>query len=90
MGPRPDGIPHQNERQELQLLNVLAQTLKLILVQPLQLILVQPQRLVRGPQLQQLDQPRQPEYPVLRPIRLNIDFSIYRLPRHERQPREAP
>ena len=82
MGPRPDGIPHQNERQELQLLNVLAQTLKLILAQP--------QRLVRGPQLQLLDQPRQPEYPVLRPIRLNIDFSIYRLPRHERQPREAP
>ena len=82
MGLRPDGIPHQNERQELQLLNVLAQTLKLILAQP--------QRLVRGPQLQQLDQPRQPEYPVLRPIRLNTDFSIYRLPRHERQLREAP
>ena len=82
MGPHLDGIPHQILQQVQQLLNVLAQTLRLILAQP--------QRLVRGPQLQQLDQPRQPEYPVLRPIRLNIDFSIYRLPRHERQPREAP
>ena len=96
MGPHLDGIPHQILQQVLQLLNVLAQTLKLILAQTLKLILAQPQRLVRALQLQQLVQhqqlvqPRQLEYPVLRPIRLNTDFSIYRLPRHERQLREAP
>ena len=66
----------------LQLLNDLAQTLKLILAQT--------RRLVLGPQLLQLAQPQQPEYPVPKPIRLNTDFSIYRLPRHERQLREAP
>jgi hypothetical protein len=82
MGLIPDGIPHQIEQQVLQLPNVLAQTLKLILVQP--------QRLVRGPQLQPLVQPRQLEYPVLMPIRLNTDFSTYRLLRHERLLRGAP